>query len=190
MIDEDAPDADLARRAAGGDDAAFSVLMRRHKTALYRFARRYVGEPDAAFEVVQETFASAWGHLSRYDPSRSLTTWLRAIALNKCRDRARRDVVRRLVMWRRDFDSGEALDLADPAAGAEAALIDSERRAALDAAIAALPAKLKEPLILTAFEEMSHQEAARLLGVTPMTIETRIYRARRRLAEALSGLES
>ena len=190
MIDRDASDADLARRAADGEDAAFTVLMRRHKAGLYRFVRRYVGQPDAAFEVVQETFASAWSHLSRYDPSRAFPTWLRAIALNKCRDRGRRETVRRLVMGHRDLDSGEALALADPAAGAEVALMESERRAALDAAIAALPAKLKEPLILTAFEDMSHQEAARLLGVTPKTIETRIYRARRRLAEALGGLDA
>lgn len=176
-------DGELALRALRGEDHAFTQLMRRHKDGLYRFIRRYVGDGDGAYDVVQESFVAAWRNLARYDGTRPFGTWLRAIAMNKCRDRARRETVRRVIFGGRDGD--EALSASDPAPGAEAVLIAAQKRTALDRAIAALPQKLKEPLILTAFEDLSHQAAAEVLGVSAKTIETRVYRARRRLAETL-----
>jgi len=80
-------DGALARRAARGDERAFSTLMRRHKGALHAFARRHVGDSEAAHEVVQESFVAAWKALDRYDPTRPFGAWMRAIVLNKCRDR-------------------------------------------------------------------------------------------------------
>ena len=61
------------------------------------------------------------------------------------------------------------------------------RLAALDAAISALPAQLKEPLLLTVFEEMSQAEAGAVLGISAKAVETRVYRARKLLAEALKA---
>jgi len=69
--------------------------MARHKGWLYQFIRRYVADRDDAYDVLQESFVSAWGALGRFDPERPLEAWLRRIALNKCRDRARRSAVRR-----------------------------------------------------------------------------------------------
>lgn len=178
-------DAELALRAVGGEDHAFTQLMRRHKDGLFRFVRRYVGDADAAYEVVQESFVAAWRNLARYDGSKSFATWLRAIALNKCRDRARRETVRRMVFGGRRPDADDVMAAPDPSPGAEARLIASQRRRALDQAIAALPPKLKEPLLLTSFEDLSHQAAAEILGVSAKTIETRVYRAKRKLAETL-----
>jgi len=182
---DDPSDSELTQRALGGEDQAFTQLMRRHKERLYRFVRRYVGDSDGAYEVVQESFVAAWRNLARYDAERPFTSWIRAIALNKCRDRARRETVRRVVFGTRHGDVEEAMVAPDPSPGAEHALIARQRRRALDAAIAALPAKLKEPLILTAFEDLSQQAAGDLLGVSAKTIETRVYRARRKLAETL-----
>lgn len=187
MTDEAGPsDADLAQRAVDGDERAFSTLVRRHKDGVYRFARRYVGDADAAYDIVQETFVAAWTALRRYDPKRSFTTWLRAIALNKCRDRGRRAAVRRLVFGDRHLESTEAVVQSDPAPDAEAALVAVQRLQALDRAIATLPAQLKEPLLLTQFEGLSQQEAATVLGVTAKAVETRVRRARQRLAEIIS----
>lgn len=179
------PDGELAARAAQGDEQAFSTLMQRHKGGLYGFVRRYVGEADASLDVVQDTFFSAWKAISRFDGRRPFGVWLRAIALNKCRDRARRQAVRRLVFSQRQSDSSEAQGQSDPAPNAEAALAASEQRRRLEAAIARLPAKLKEPLLLTYFEGLPQQQAADILGVTAKTIETRVYRARQKLAELL-----
>lgn len=187
MTDPEPTDADLASRALNGEDRAFTLLMRRHKAGLYRFARRYVGDADAAYEIVQLTFVAVWSNLARYDGERSFTTWLRTIALNKCRDRGRRESVRRLVFGGRTLDNEEVVAPVDPTPDAERRMIDSERRGALDRAIAGLPSKLKEPLLLTLFDDMSHQAAGDLLGVSAKTIETRVYRARQRLSQTIGA---
>lgn len=176
-------------RALAGDDGAFTELMRRHKAPVHRFAIRYMGEPEAALDIVQETFVAAWRALGRYDERHPFRTWLRAIALNKCRDAARRRLLRRLVSGQALTDGREAREHPDPAQDAETTLIARERMAQLDAAIGALPAPLKEPFILCLFEGLSHDEAADLLGLSRKAVEIRIYRARRRLAEVL-GLAS
>ncbi len=188
MTDKAEPsDAELAVEARGGNDQAFAILMSRHKGGIFGFARRYVGDADAAFEIVQETFVSAWGALGRYDIERPFGVWLRAIALNKCRDRARRNAVRRFILCEKSADTPEAQRQADPAPNAEVILLDRQRYAALAKAIAVLPNKLKEPLLLTYFEDMSHQQAASLLGITVKAVETRIYRARQKLEELLKA---
>jgi RNA polymerase sigma-70 factor (ECF subfamily) len=181
---EELSDRLLTARAVKGDQAAFGILMNRHKGWLYRFVRRYVLDGEEAYDILQESFASAWTALSRYDPHRPFDVWLRRIALNKCRDRARKAAVRRVLFGvagppetRPDpVDPGPAPDVA-------AASHDALRR--LEAAIAALPRGLKEPLVLTALEGLSHKEAGDLLGLNAKAIETRIYRARKQLALVL-----
>lgn len=181
--DAEASDNELARRAAAGDDGAFSELVRRHKDGLYRLLRRYTGDPEDAYEAAHEAFIAAWAALHRYDPTRPFGAWLRVIAINKARDRGRRALVRRLLFGNRSLEESEAMDAADPAASPDQALIVRQRTHALDRAIAALPPQLKAPLLLTAFDGFSQQEAGDILGVSAKTIETRIYRARKLLAE-------
>lgn len=182
----DRTDPELARLAADGDDRAFAELVRRHQEPLFRLMRRYLGSADEAQEAAHEAFVAAWGALRRYDPGRPFGGWLRTIAINKARDRGRRIAVRRLLfgqplqgetaepMWR------------DPAPLSDDALIEREMLATLDRAIAQLPRNLKEPLLLTVFEGLSHKEAADALGLSAKSIETRVYRARKRLAEQLA----
>lgn len=181
----DESDADLVLRARDGEDRAFATLIRRHQPSLYGFVRRYVGEADAAVDVVQETFVAAWKALARFDGRRAFPVWLRAIALNKCRDRARRLAVRRLILGEKDEHSPEAQAQPDPAPDGEESMVSAQRRAVIQKAIDRLPVKLKEPLLLTYFDDLTQQEAATLLGVTVKTIETRVYRARQQLAELL-----
>ena len=175
----------LVARARDGEDRAFADLLQRHKPGLYGFVRRYVSDADAAVDVVQETFVAAWRSLARFDGRRPFAVWLRAIALNKCRDRARRLAVRRFILGDKDEQSAEAIAQPDPEPYGEANLIPIERRAVFRKAIDQLPTKLKEPLLLTYFDDLTQQEAADLLGVTVKTVETRVYRARQRLAEIL-----
>lgn len=182
---ENPADAELVRRTLAGEDRAFALLMRRYSGPLLLFVRRYVGAPDVAQDLLQESFVAAWSALDRYDPARPLGAWLRAIALNKCRDHGRRLALRRLILG--DPESEEALRQPDPAPCGDEILLENERRAMLEAAIAALPAKLKEPLLLTCFEGLSQHEAAKLLGTTVKAVETRVYRARRQLSAALGA---
>lgn len=173
-------DAVLVKRALGGDDAAFAQLMGRHKQWAYRFVRRYVGNPDDAYDVLQDTFFSAWIALSRYQPERPFDIWLRRIALNKCRDRGRREAVRR-VFARFSGDETGQLELPDTSAGPESLVASAQEIEQLERSIARLPRSLKEPLLLTALEGLSHQQAAEVLGLNAKAVEMRIYRARERL---------
>lgn len=182
----DRADSDLARLAAAGDDQAFAELVRRHQDGIYRLLRRYLGSADDAYETTHEAFIAAWGALKRYDPSRPFGPWLRTIAINKARDRGRRLSVRRLLFGPKPFEESGALSSADPAPAADDSLIGRQRLTDLDRAIAALPAKLKEALLLTAIEGLSQQEAGDTLGVSAKTVETRAYRARKLLAQALA----
>lgn len=175
----------LVRAAASGRDAAFTQLMRRHKAELYRFIRRYVGDADEAYDVLQDSFVAAWRALDRYDPARPFEYWLKRIALNKCRDWARRRTVRRWLGLAGSTPFDAALTLADDTPTAETSLADRQDLMRLDRAIAALPAKLKEPFLLSVLEEMPHEAVGRLLGISAKAVETRVYRARRKLAEAM-----
>ena len=177
-------DADLIRRARAGEQRAFSVLLSRHKHWLYRFIRRYVGDAEEAYDVLQDSFVAAMSNLGRFDASRPFEAWLRRIALNKCRDRARREAVRRAFgLSRRGPEETESV--ADSAAIADQTLATGHAMRALERAIAALPAALKEPLVLTVLEGLSHRDAGLLLGISPKAVEVRVYRAKKQLAETL-----
>jgi len=178
-------DADLVARIRSGDSRAFTLIMRRHKGWLYKFVRRYVGDSEEAYDLVQESFASAWAALGRYDPERPFSVWLRRIALNKCRDRARRQAVRRAVFSLFNKAEPERAEVADPQPPPDVLTAAEHALRRLEAALADLPPQLKEPLILTAIEGLSHKEAAEVLGVNAKAVETRVYRAKRRLAEIL-----
>jgi len=175
-------DASLASRSLKGDRGAFDHLVQRYQEPLYRLIRRYVGDHAETYDLLQETFVAAWQGLSRYDPQRPALAWLRRIALNKCRDWSRRRAVRRFFYGAAPLEAAE-LKASQPA---EPSTHDSEAALArLDRAISQLPAQLKEPLLLTAFEGLSQEAAGQALGITPKAVETRVYRARKQLAALL-----
>jgi RNA polymerase sigma-70 factor (ECF subfamily) len=173
-------DASLVSAALAGESRAFTELMRRHKEPIYRFIRRYVGDADEAYDLTQETFVAAWSRLNSFDASRALPVWLRRIALNKCRDWSRRRQVRAFFFRAKSIDTA-----ADRIPSASADDDDDERLAALDQAIAGLPAQLKEPLLLTYFDGLSHQAAAEALGLTAKAVEMRVYRAKQALSASM-----
>jgi RNA polymerase sigma factor CnrH len=179
----DYADEDLAEVAATGDRAAFEVLVRRHKEAMYRFIRRYTGNSEDAYDVLQESFLAAWKALNRYDSARPFLPWLRAIALNKCRDFSRRQTVRRI------FLSVFAAEVDRQASPTDPLDSDSRRLDQLDRAVAQLPAFYKEPLLLTTVSGLSQMETAQTLKTTPKAIEMRVRRARKKLSEMVDRRE-
>lgn len=156
------------------------------KADLYRFIRRYVGDEAEAHDVLQETYASAWLAMRRYDPARPFDVWLRSIALNKCRDWSRRRSVRRVVRGVMGLDAPEATAVGEDAPMPEARLDDQRRAQDLQHALSELPDALKAPLLLATLEGRSHAEVASILGITPKAVETRIARARKKLVDALA----
>lgn len=181
---QEAADEALAALAAAGDRAAFEMLVRRYKEPLYRFVRRYVGQADDAYDVLQDSFVSAWTALYRYDPKRPFAPWLRRIALNKCRDFGRRRAVRRMLLHLVAAEAPQLAATETETADEEAQA--SERLRRLDRAVAELPSRYKEPLLLTAIEGLSHDAAAEILGISAKAVEMRVYRGRQRLRDAMA----
>lgn len=178
-------DAALVESALGGDQRAYTRLVSRHKEAVYKLIRRYGVDVEDAYDLSQQTFISAWSSLRRYDLGRPFATWVKTIALNKCRDWSRRAAVRRFLLSPLSFDSAAVDAVPSTALDAEADALAQERQTALAMAVAGLPKTLKEPLLLTALEGLTQREAAELLGISTKAVETRLARARRTLASRL-----
>ena len=184
------PDLDLVRALQAGDDAALDALMERHQGPIFRFVHGYVVNEADAVELTQETFVRAYFNIRKFQPTAKFGTWLYRIALNLCRDHAKSRRVKNAVIT--DSISppiGEAgvekpLRAAGKTPVEEAEL--AEKMRALDIAITQLPHDLRAALVLTAIEQHSHQHCAELLATTPKTIENRVYRARKLLAELMS----
>ena len=180
-------DADLASLALGGQQAAYGEIVKRHREAVYRLVRSQVGDADEALDVTQNSFIAALSNLARYDRSRPFRHWIARIALNKCRDWARRRAVRRFFSFAAPIH--EAENVPDEAIALDVQMSDAEELERVLRAIAALPASLKEPLVLRAQEGLSHAQVAKVLGITEKAVEIRIYRARQRLMADLGSVE-
>lgn len=180
-----ATDRELVARALDGHQPSFGALMTRHRDAVFRLARHHTGDEGEALDVCQEAFISAFASLNRFDPERPFRAWILRIGINKCRDWARRRAVRRLLRMAKPLD--DAQHVADAGPDPEAAAISAREMARISAALASLPANLKDPLILCRMEGLSMAEAADVLGLTEKAVETRIYRARQKLSQILEG---
>lgn len=176
-------DPELAGLALAGQQSAYGELMRRHRDGVFRLARGHVGDATEALDITQETFISAFAALTRYDGARPFRLWIARIAINKCHDWARRRAVRRFFTFARPIE--EAGAVADAAPTPEEAIQSQAELAQIHAAIAALPGNLRDVLVLRTLEGMSQAEAAQILGVSEKAVETRLYRARNKLAEQL-----
>lgn len=178
-------DGDLAALAFGGEERAYREFLRRYREPVYRLVRYTIRDGEEALDVTQESFVSAFAALKRYDRERPFRLWISRIALNKCRDWARRRAVR--AFFTRAAPLDDAFGLASDDASPEVEASDRAEMRRVNAAIGELPAKLREVLVLRAVEGMSQAEAAEALGVTEKTVETRLYRARAKLKHLLEG---
>jgi RNA polymerase sigma-70 factor (ECF subfamily) len=179
-----ATDTVLVERLQAGDESALAGLMTRHQGPLFYFVLRYHSNETIAREIVQETFVRAYFHIRDYRPTASFKTWLYQIAVNLCRDHARRMSRRPILASIYEVlkpGSSQPLgnvltdDGLNPAEKMEAA----ERHALVESTIAELPKELREALLLFAFEEFSQKECAEVLGVSPKAVELRVYRAKK-----------
>ncbi len=173
-------DGELAALTIAGRQDAFAEIMRRHRDPIYRLIRGYVGDAEEAVDLVQDCFTSAFKSLDRFDQARPLRAWLSRIAINKCRDWSRRRAVRQLVHW--PAPASQTAAVPDPAPQLDEAAEDREELDRLWEALADLPRSIKEPLLLQAIEGLSQSEVAAVLRISEKAVETRIYRARRKLA--------
>ena len=178
----------LLRRAAKGDEEAFTLLYRRHQAALYRFALRMNGSAWAAEEIVQDVFMTLMREPKKFDATRgALGAYLFGIARNrvmKYGERAPREVS---LEEKHEDGSGRGMVLQDaftPATWAE----QKERLEQVRAAVLELPAEFRETVALCELEELSYEEAAQLIGCPVGTIRSRLHRGRALLLAKLEML--
>jgi len=153
----------------------FETWVAEHVEVLYRVAYRLLGDRHAAEDVLQDTFQSAWCSRHRFDQSRSERAWLLAILRRRVADRWRRRSDREVVGG--EFAPPPTVAADDP--------FRDELSLALQEGLARLPAEIRETLLLVVVGELTHQEAADLLGVPLGTVLSRVSRGRSRLREFL-----
>lgn len=176
-------DGELATLSIAGRQAAFAEIMNRYRQPIFRLIRMSIGDEDEAFDLSQEAFIAAHQALARFDPERSMRAWLSAIAINKCRDWARKRTVRRFLTFGVGL-GGEADLVPDGKAAVDDAASDRQELDRVAHAIAALKSDLREPLILRTIEGLSQAETAAVLGISEKAVETRLHRARAKLERA------
>jgi len=173
-------DADAVARCLAGEREAFADLVLRYQDRVFGLALRLCGGHRAdAQDAAQEAFLRAYAALGRYDAGRPWLPWLLRIAVNVCRDRARRRSARpefALEAWE---------SVADPADGPEGALLRAERRRAVRAAVAALPENQRVLIALAYDQELALGEIAQALRLPLTVVKNRLYRARRAIAARL-----
>lgn len=179
-------DGELAALTLGGRQAAFAEIMHRHQTPIFRLVRGLVGNADEALDLTQDCFVSAFGHLRKYDGDRPLRAWLSRIAINKCRDWRRRQKVRQFFTRGGAATEQEWEAVPDDSPSAHDSAAGKLELKRLNAAMADLSAPLREVLLLRTVEGMTQAETATALSISGKAVETRLYRARTRLAEILA----
>jgi RNA polymerase sigma-70 factor (ECF subfamily) len=184
LVTESASEALMVRRAAAGDDIAFAGLVRRHERAARRLATRMVG-PAAAEDVLQDALLRAWRGLPAFAGDAAFGTWLHRIVANLCLDHRRR-VARQPASLPREADSIPAVD-ADPADRVALAELTAERREVLHWALEQLPDEERRLVELRAVAARSYQEIAGDMGVSSVTVGTRLFRTRARLRRLIAS---
>ena len=178
----------LLRRAAKGDEEAFTHLYRRHQAALYRFALRMTGNAWAAEEVVQDVFMTLMREPRKYDAERGpVGAYLFGIARNRVMKHLER-LPRELSVDEPNSNGSRAAEAAahafTPAHWAE----QQERCERVRGAVLELPAEFREAVVLCELEELSYEEAAQLSGCPIGTIRSRLHRGRALLMAKLEIL--
>ena len=171
--------------ARRGDKAAFGQLIEAYQGPVYNLAYRMLGNSGEAEEAAQEAFIRAYTRLGSYDPAHKFSTWLLSITSNYCIDQIRK---RRAVLLSLDepLPPHPALH-SDNNKGPEAEFIAQEREELVQGLLSELPAEYRQAVVLRYWYDMSYEEIAELQQTTVSAVKSRLFRARRQLADA--GLE-
>lgn len=171
----------LVLYANGDSDAARQLTLRLAPRAL-GYAARLLGDRAEAEDVLQDAMLRLWRAAPDWRPGEAqVSTWLYRVVSNLCIDR------RRARARRPAAALDDAPDVADGGPGAEAALMQARRMAALEEALAALPDRQRQAVVLRHIEGLSNPEIAAILDVGVEAVESLTARGKRALAAALQG---
>ena len=176
MARETSSDINLINRIATGDKLAMQTLFARHRTFVYRWLLGFVSNETLAEDLLSEVFFDVWRQADRFEGRSSVSTWLISIARFKALSARRRRV---------DLELSEEIEtsIADPADDPEAALQEKHRSELLRRALSRLSSEHRKIIDLVYYHEKSIAECAQILGIPAATVKTRMFYARRRLAE-------
>ena len=172
----------LMARVAAGSEAAFDLLVGRWQREVLRLLWRLTGSREEAEDLAQETFLRVWRSASRYRGDGRFRAWLLRIAANLARSRARRRALVSWLPWRAEADRRP-----DPAPDPLDDLAARQRRDRVQAALARLPARQREALVLRRFHDLPVREIATVLEISEGAVESLITRALRALRRDLAG---
>ena len=179
------PDTVLIKAIAVGDRRAMELLYARHNVRVYRFALRISGDATAAEDIVSDVFLDVWRQAGRFKERSQVSTWLLAIARNKALATLRRRTEEQL-------DDDKAATVEDCADDPESVVCKLDRNAVIQKCLSELSAAHREIVDLVYYHEKSAEEAAQIVGIPMSTVKTRMFYARRVLAERLgaAGVDS
>jgi RNA polymerase sigma-70 factor (ECF subfamily) len=174
----------LIGRIASGDRLAMQVLFARHHVRVYRFVLRLVRDEWKAEDLISEVFLDVWRQADRFEGRSTVSTWLLAIARFKALSALRRKPDQEL-----DDESASAIE--DEADNPEVALAKKDRSAVIRKCLTGLSAEHREIIDLVYYHEKSVEEVAEIVGIPENTVKTRMFYARKKLAEMLktAGIE-
>jgi RNA polymerase sigma-70 factor, ECF subfamily len=174
----------LIGRIASGDRLAMQVLFARHHVRVYRFVLRLVRDDWKAEDLISEVFLDVWRQADRFEGRSTVSTWLLAIARFKALSALRRKPDEEL-----DDESAAAIE--DDADDPEVALAKKDRSAVIRKCLTGLSAEHREIIDLVYYHEKSVEEVAEIVGIPENTVKTRMFYARKKMAEMLkaAGIE-
>jgi len=178
-LDQSADEGGLIRQVVEGETDRFEVLVQRYERVVYNVAYRMLHDRAAAQDAAQIAFIRAFEKLSTFDRHQHrFFSWIYRIVVNECLNQRRRPATESLRLVppvRRD--PGESLDR-------------ERRRVALQKAIEALPPEHRDVVVLRHYGDCSYDEIAATLGIPMVTVKSRLYSARQRLADMLADLRT
>lgn len=170
------PDVELLARIGNNETQAVNEMVSRKLPRLLALASRLLGDADEAKDVAQESFLRIWKQAANWQSGHArFDTWLHRVALNLCYDRLRSRKEQALP------DNDELPDAVDPAPLPQEQLEASARQDLMTTALATLPDRQREAIVLTYYQDLSNIEAAALMNMTVDALESLLSRARRNL---------
>ena len=180
----------LVVAAKNGDEQAFETLFQRHRQKILRIVLRYAHVREDAEDIVQQSFQKAFVHLHKFEGKSSFATWLTRIAINESlmllrHGRALREVS---VDDHSEAEGNAAsLEMSDSSPDPETSYLRRERAQILSATIRNLRPGMRKAIELRELAELSTEETARRMGVSVAAVKGRLFHARKKLQEKLSG---
>ena len=183
-------DASLVSRLRAKDESAFETLLRVYMARLLAVARRFLKNEEDARDAVQDAFIAAFRGIDRFQEGSKLSTWLHRIVVNaalmKLRTRRRHPEEEIDALLPRFAADGHQLqESVDWNLSAEEMVQQAEMRELVRKSIDRLPESYRVVLLMRDIEEMSTEETAQALGITPNAVKVRLHRARQALRSLL-----